>query len=770
MRGVVRELRVTIRHLAKSPGFVLTAVLMLALGIGATTAIFSIVDGVLLRPLPFPHANRLMVLTDVLEGENIGGNGEAGVTALDITNYVRDAHSFSNLGGYQPMTFELSGSGEPAILNATRMTAGVFPALGVQPLLGRIFTRQEDTGHVPVVVLSYALWQQRFQRSASVLGRKILLDRSPYIVIGVMPRSFEFPLNPGSLNNSQLWVPMSFTADELATISDANWQYLMVGRLRAGVTPQQAQEDAASVARATVRSYPGFMAGLNMHPVVRSLHADTIQEARPLVRTLFLAVLVVLLIACANLAGLLLVRALRRRREVAVRLALGAPARVLLRQAVLESLVLSVTGGLVGLALAAVLLRVGLHLLPETLPLMSAIGLSWMVAAFAMGLAVLTGLVCGLAPAFASLRTNMNDTLKEGGRTGTKGGSHARVRSALVVSEIAVALVLLTASGLLLRSFEKMREIDLGYQPDHTVVASYSLPQKQYATQPAVNAFNQQLLQRLQRLPGVRSVGLTSFLPASGNNANSAFVPEGYAAAQGHSMDLGTRVEVQGNYFRAMGIPLVRGRLFTPDDIAGRQTVVIVNRKLAEQSWPGQDPVGKRLRLGTPAMQTPWAVVVGEVQDVTENSPALPAKQQYYFPVEQMAQMYGSLAPASDLEGNGGSIVMRTSMAPGLLENALRATVRSIDPKLPLTQMQTMQEAVSTIEAPRVFYTSLISAFAGVALLLAVLGIYSVVAFSVALRAQRQPDRHLLRPQRHRECDHAVNAQNSQQQRHACKR
>ncbi len=748
MHAIYRDLKVAVRHLLKSPGFALTAVLMLALGIGATTAIFSIVNGVLLRPLPFPHANRLMVLSDVLQGADIGGNGEAGVTPQDIINYTRDTHSFSSLGAYTGTGFELSGTGEPAMLNATRMTGGVFPALGVHPLLGRVFTQKEDTDHEPVTVLSYSLWQSRFHGEAGVLGRKILLDRKPYIVIGVMPRGFEFPLLPGTLNTTRLWVPMSFTAEELSPVADASWGYQMVGRLKPGISPQQAAGDAGVVAQATVRSYPGFMGGLKMHPVVRSLHDETVDYARPLVRTLFLAVLVVLLIACANLAGLLLVRALRRRREVAVRLALGAPARVLLRQAVLESLVLSVSGGVAGLALAAVGLHLGLHWLPDTLPLMSAIGLSWPVAGFALALAMMTGLLCGLAPAFASLRTNMNETLKEGGRTGTKGGSHARVRSALVVAEIAVALVLLTASGLLLRSFEKLRQVDLGYQPDHTLAAAYSLPHQQYPTQSAVDAFNRELLRRLQALPGVSSAGLTSFLPASGHNGSEGFVPQGYILPKGVTVDLATGITVQGDYLRTMRVPLLRGRLFTADDQQSKRLVVLVNRKLAEQSWPGEDPIGKQLRIGTEGMKTPWATVVGEVADVTENSPSTPATQQFYVPVDQQTPLEGDLASPAAVNGNGGYIALRTSIPPLQMESALRAVVRSIDPQLPLMQMQTMEQAVATTEGTRTFYTVLISAFAGVALLLAVLGIYSVIAFSVALRAQEMAIRLALGSQR----------------------
>ena len=747
MPHLFRDLRIAVRHLLKSPGFAATAVLMLALGIGATTAIFSIVEGVLLRPLPFPEPDRLMVLADILQGADIpGGNGEAGVTIPDIRNYTRDTQSFSSLGGYQNTGFELSGIGDPAAVNATRMTGGVFPALAVQPLMGRVFTQQEDDQHQQVVVLSYATWQSRFQGDPAILGRKVLLDRKPYVIIGVMPRNFEFPLAPGHLNHSELWVPFSFTPEELTPPNSANWSYSMVGRLKSGTTPSQALSDATRVAKETVNNYPAFMAGFSMRPVVRPLHEETVEQARPLVRTLFLAVAVVLLIACANLAGLLLVRAIRRRRETAVRLALGASASTLLWQAVLESLVLSVAGGLVGLILAAAALRVGINLLPETLPRVNEIGLDWKVICFALGLAVITGVICGLAPAFAAMRTSVNDTLKEGGRTGTSGG-HARLRSALVIAEIAVALVLLTASGLLLRSFEKMRQVDLGFQPDHTLVATYNLPKKQYATQPAIDQFNHELISRLQAQPGVKTVGLTSFLPASNNNSSSAFLPEGYVAKDGN-LDLATTVAVQGDYHRAMGIPLLHGRLFTQDDRKGAQLVVIVNQKLAEQSWPGQDPIGKRLRLGTQSMQTPWATVVGEVADVKESSPDVPSKQQYYMPEDQAEDMAGSLGSPTDLNGNGGFIVLRTSMPPEQMENALRTTVRSIDSQLALDQVQTMEHAISETEAPRRFNTVLIASFAAAAVLLAVLGIYSVMAFTVAQRVQEMAIRMALGSQR----------------------
>jgi len=748
MQKLLFDLRFVVRQLAKSPGFAITAVLMLAFGIGATTAIFSIVEAVLLRPLPFPDSDRLMVLSDRLAGVNLGGNNEVGVTVPDIRAYTRETHGFSALGGYQGAGFELSGNGEPAQVSAARMTAGAFSALAVNPMLGRFFTVDEDEHSQQVVVLSYPAWVNRFHRDEQILGTKILLDRKPYVVIGVMPRNFEFPLYSGQLNRVELWVPMSFRADELTPQAGANWSYQMIGRLKPGVSAQQAQSDADTVAREIMRGYPAMMANLRISALVRPLQEETTEQTRPLLRTLFLAVAVVLLIACVNLAGLMLVRAIRRQREVAVRLALGARASALLRQAILESLLLSLSGGLLGLVMAAIALRVGKSLLPESLPRINEIGLNWSLVGFALLLGLVTGLVCGLAPAFAALRTNVNANLKEGGRSGSEGSGHARLRSTLVVAEIAIALVLLTTSCLLLRSFEKMRSVDLGYRPDHVTTGSYSLPQKQYEKQTQVDEFNRDLLARLNPLPGVTAVGLTSLVPAGNNNNNQTFVVEGFTPPKGADMNLATVSYVIGNFFPAMGIPMLRGRVFTESDRHGSQLVLIVNHKMAQHYWPGQDPIGKRLRIGTAEMQTPWLTVVGEVADVKLSSPDEPSKQQYYVPVAQAEDAVGALASPTDLNGNYGYIVLRSTLPPEQMENALRSTVRSIDPLLPLTQVQTMEQAVSQSEAPRRFNTILIGSFAFAAVLLAVLGIYSVIAFSVASRVQEMAIRMALGSQR----------------------
>jgi predicted permease len=748
IEGFWRDVKYAVRQLKKSPGFTATAVLMLALGIGATTAIFSIVEGVLLRPLPFPNPDRLVTLGDILEGSHCSFCTQSRATAPDIRNYMRDTHSFAHLGGYQGTGFELSGAGAPAEIFAARMSGDLFSALGVAPLAGRVFTQQEDEAHDPVAVLSYSLWQSRFHGDAGLVGGKILLDRKPYVVVGVMPRSFEFPLEPGHLDQTELWVPLSLEPEEFTGGQAASWDFRMVGRLKPGVTVAQAQSDAERIAQETMRNYPAFMRSLRIRAVVKPLQEDVVAQARPLIHILFLAVLVVLLISCANLAGLLLVRAIRNRREIAVRLALGARTAALLRQAVVESLLLSVAGGLLGLALAAAALHTGVRMLPETLPRINDIGLNWLVVGFALGLALLTGVVCGLAPAFAALRTSVNETLKEGGRTGTSGSGHARLRSALVIAEIAVALVLLTASGLLLRSFEKMRAVDVGFRPDHTLAAIYDLPTERYGTQTAIDEFNDTLLRDVRQLPGVKAAGITSLLPAAGDGQGLAVTIDGYVPPKGAGLNMAMASLMKGDPFGALGIELLRGRKFTDADKAGAPLVAIVNRKFAEHYWPGQDPIGKRLRRGMQETATPWMTVVGEVDSVKLGSPDGRTAPEIYQPATQTVTSEGVFATAGELDANYGYIVLRTSMSPEQMENGLRETVQKIDPQLPLIEMRTMDDVIAESEASRRFNTTLISSFAILSVLLGVLGIYSVIAFSVASREQEMALRMALGSQR----------------------
>ncbi|MGA3009775.1 MAG: ABC transporter permease [Terracidiphilus sp.] len=746
MQAIINEIRYALRQLRKSPGFTLTAVLTLAFGIGATTAIFSIVEGVLLRPLPFADSARLTAVGDTIVGTDFGGM--PAVTSLEIGQYTRGLTAFSNLGAYRQTGFELSGFGEPAQINATRLTAGTFPTLGVSPVIGRPFTQREDDGSQQVAVISYQMWRSRFHGDAKVLGQKLLLDRKPYEIIGVMPRDFEFPLVPGQLNRTELWVPMSLTQGERSAGAGASWNFTMVGRLKPGVTSAQALQDVARIQREIVKGFPAAMASLRLAPAIQPLEETAVAQARPLIRTLFLAVAVVLFIACANLAGLLLVRVIRRRREISVRLALGASSGTIVRQSLVEAMLLSIGGGVVGLVLASAALRVGVSFLPETLPRVNSIALDWQVAAFALGLAVLTGLLCGLLPAFSAAHTGVNEALKEGGRTGTAGSGHARLRATLVIAELAVALVLLTASGLLLRSFEKLRQVNVGFRTDHMLTANYGLPKQQYSTQAAADAFNAQLLSKLQQLPGVQAAGITSILPLAGYNSNEAFYPEGYAPAKGAGLLSSWPSQILGNYFGAAGIPVLRGRTFTEADTIGSPMVIIVNRTLAERFWPGQDPIGKRIHIGLQETPLPWMTVVGEIGDIKQNTADADTTYQIYQPISQYKTSLGPFASSDMIAGDYGTIVLRSSTPPEQMEDSLRAVVRSIDPQLALTQVESMDQVIAEGQASRRFNTVLISSFAGAAVLLALMGIYSVIAFSAAMRTQEMAIRLALGSQR----------------------
>ena len=378
-----------------------------------------------------------------------------------------------------------------------------------------------------MAVISYALWLTRYHRDPGVLGTSIVLDRKPYSIIGVMPRNFEFPLQTGQLNQTQLWVPMSLTPDELSDERAGFWGYQIVARLKDGVTLPQAATDANRVAAQIMRNFPARMSTLRIRGDAVSLHECGVGDARPLLRTLFVAVSIVLLIACANVAGLLLVRAIRRRREYAVRLALGARSSVIVRESVMEGLLLSLAGGLLGLGFASVAIRTALRLLPESMPRVNSISMDANVAIFALLLALATGALCRLAPAFAALRTNLTESLKDGDRTSTGSASHAWLRSALVVSEIAIALVLLTVSGAFLRSFQKMRAVDPGFRPEHVLVAGYQLPLNQYPTDTTVDTFNRNVVDHLMSKPGIVAVGITNVIPASGAAAQATYTIEG---------------------------------------------------------------------------------------------------------------------------------------------------------------------------------------------------------------------------------------------------
>ena len=744
MHTLKQGFRFAARQLWKTPGFSLVVVLTLALGIGATTAIFSLVEGILLRPLPFGDPDRLVVL-----GDHLGGGGSIAVTAREIATYSEAASAFSSMGSYATASFELSGGALPEEIYAARLNAGVFPTLETSPMLGRVFTKQEEDGHQPLAVISYALWTNRFHRDPQVLGSPVTLDRRTYTVIGVMPRDFEFPVQAGHLEQAQIWVPLSLLPEELADERAGHWGYQMVARLREGVTQQQAANDANRVAEQIMRNFPAQMSTIKIRGDVEALRENTVAEVRPVLRTLFLAVGIVLLIACVNAAGLLLVRAIRRRSEYALRLALGARPSVILRESLIEGLLLSLAGGILGLALAAIAIRTALHLLPDSMPRVDSISINGVVAGFALLLAVLTGALCSLAPAFAALRTNLTDSLRDAAGAGKGSPTHSWLRSTMVVSEIAVALVLLTVSGAFLRSFQKMATVDLGYQPDHVLVAGYQLPLRQYPTSVAAEVFNRAVVDRLSSKPGIVKVGVSNFVPATGGFGQATYTLEG-ESAETWKLKLATFSRTDGDYFRAMNIQLLEGRYFTGEDNSKGQMVAIVNQSMAKHGWPGQHAIGKRVHVGNPKKGLPWAIVVGVVADTKTGARDEPSDDQLYFSLEQPAILRGADRAEVLPDPASGFLAVRSTLPPGQMTQTVRAAVAEIDPLLALEPVQTMEEAIASVEAPRRFNTELIGAFAATAVFLAIAGIYAVIAFSVSLRTQEIAIRVALGAQRGR--------------------
>jgi len=742
MGRVIREIRLAFRQLRKSPGFTVTVVLTLALGIGATTAVFSLIEGILLRPFPFPQSDRLVIL-----GDHIGGARNTPVTARDIDQYERGTNAFSAMGAYLAADYELSGGESPKEISGARLSASVFPTLGIQPQLGRVFTRQEDEGRQPVAVISDALFQDRYHRDPRVLGSAIDLDCKAYTIIGVMPRGFEFPVDGVRLDPAQLWIPLSLSPDELSDESAGFFGYHIVARLKPGVGLDAAAQDADRVAHQIMRNYPAAMSRIHIRGDVMPLREYVVGETRPILRGLSAAVAVVLLIACVNVAVMMLVRAIRHRRESAVKLALGARPSAIVRASLVEGLLLSCAGSLLGFALAAIAIRTSLRFLPDTIARVDSVTIDAGVALFSLILAFITGILSSIAPAFAAVQANITETLKETTRSGSGGRSHAWLRSVLIAVEIAIALVLLNTSFAFVRSYQKMLAVDPGFRADRVLVARFLLPLNEYSTVTAAENFRRDVFSRLSSKPGVVAVGISDLVPGSDSYGRAAYTIDGQPV-EGWKVQFAQFGTVYGDYFKSLGIALLEGRTFTPQDRDDAPLVAIANRSLAEHYWPGQSPIGKRMHIGNPRKGAPWVTIVGVVANTKIGSPDQPDEDQWYFPAEQPAIFLGTGPPRNLLNPAGGLIIVRSTLPADQMAKTVRAAVAEIDPLLPLDQVQPMTAVMSDVETPRRFNTNLITVFATGALVLAIIGIYAVVAFTISMRAQEIAIRMALGAQR----------------------
>ncbi|HVT58510.1 MAG TPA: ABC transporter permease [Thermoanaerobaculia bacterium] len=726
MSTIAQDLRHGLRLLAKRPGFTAVAVLTLGLGIGAATAIFSVANAVLLRPLPFKEPGRLVVVETT--SPLFSKESAFPLSAPDVLDFRGQNQVFEDLGAFKNRSYDLSGNGEPQRVLGARIAAQAFAILGVPPLLGRTFTAQEDRPGRALAVLSHGLWQRRFAGDHRIVGKIVDLDRQPYVVIGVMPAGFEFPLTGMHFAQpAELWVPLAFTPKELAARGD-DFDYGVVARLKAGVSLAAANADAALVAHRVQETYPvprTVRDQIHLGAAVTPLQEHVTRGVRRLLVLLLGAVGLLLLIACANVANVLLTRVAERQRELAVRAALGAGRLRVLRQLLAESALLAAAGGVLGLLLAFGGVRGLAALAPEGFLPGQEIGVDARALAFALSAAGLSALLFGTLPALVAVRTDLHETLKEGGRSASVGRRQRMLRGAFGVSQVALALVLVTGAGLLIRSLVRAREADPGFRPENVLAFALSLPAAQYPQASQTITFYERLLARLAATPGVAAAGAGSDLPTQ-SAWTRLYIVDGKPAASGAAQPHDAHTLVLGGYLDALGIRLIRGRSFSRDEMEGKAHVVLISDSIACRYWAGEDPVGKRLAWGSaPAADTAWLTVVGVVTDVKDGALDLAPHDHTFEPYRQ------SCGGANEFLCGSLDVVLRTRVEPASLAAAVRREVGALDPLLPVAGLRTMERIVSGSIAPRRFHTFLLGLFAAAALLLAALGVYGVLAYNV---------------------------------------
>ena len=703
MDNFIKDLQYAFRMMLKHRSFTLIAVLAIGLGIGANTAIFSVVNGVLLRPLPYQNPEQLVTILH---------EPSSPVAPANYLDLKQQAQSFESVAAAQVWGPNLTGRDQPEHLRGLQLSADMFHLLGISPILGRTFITGEDQpGNDRVVVLSHRLWQRRFGADQNIIGQQLTLDGNSYQVIGVMPAQFQFA--PFWATNTELWVPLNLGA----RTGDRNGQSLRVfGRLKPGVSQTQAQTEVATIFSRLEQQYPEANKGLSLK--VDSLHEKVVGKARGALLILLGAVGFVLLIACANVANLLMTRASARRKEIAVRTALGAGRARIARQLLTESVVLAFVGGAFGLFLGFLGMRMLLQLAPETLPRIQTIGIDVYVLGFTLLLSLVTGLLFGIAPVLQIRKASFSAALKEGGRSSSDGGRRSLGRRALVVSEVALALMLLVGGGLLVRSFAMLLSVDPGFNPNNVLTMTISLAGSELKTGEQRAAFFEQLQQRVSSLPGVRAVSAINHLPLAGDVWTLGFTIEGRPAPlPGENQGAVYRI-VRPEYFKTMGASLLNGRDFNERDNDKSPGVVIINESLALRYWPNENPLGKRITVAKDGLRE----IVGVVKDTRQGEWATAAQPEAYLPHLQ--------APSP----RSMSLVVRSDSDPLSLAGAVQSSVWAIDKNLPVSEIRTMDDVVSEAVGSERFNTVLLGAFSAVALILAVVGIYGVLSDSVTAR------------------------------------
>ncbi|HYL77968.1 MAG TPA: ABC transporter permease [Bryobacteraceae bacterium] len=710
-----KDLRYGVRTLRKSPGFAIAAILVLALGIGANTAIFSIVNSVLLRPLPFQDSARLLSVLHTPPQDTFPGIPVFAVSPANYLDWERENHVFEAMSPYQTRGLTRNGTNRPEVVIAGVVSSGFFSMLKVQPQLGRVFLPEEDLpGRGNAIVLSYAFWRDQFGSRPSAIGEKFLMDGKSFTVVGVMPPSFTVAAWAPAA--AQAWIPLAWSEQERAVRGNHNYQ--VVARLKNGVSLKQAQAEMDTISRRLEQQYPVEDKGWGSSVI--PLHERLVGSVRPALLVLLGAVVFVLLIACANVANLVLARTLGRRKEMAIRAALGASRPRAIRQMLSETVLLALAGGAVGLLVAKAAILGILAFLARQLPRATEVSLDGWVLVFTLGISIATGLVAGLAPAFQFGRTDLSHALKQGlGKTDSDSGG-GRMRGALVVAEVALSLILLMGAGLMIRSLWLLQAADLGFDPSHVQTMSISLPRAKYASPVQARLFFEQVFQKIRALPGVAAAGGIDGLPLQGGSVQTVAI-EGRAVAKSDEPAVAARVITPG-YFAAMRIRLERGRQIADADVADRTPVALISSSMAKHLWPNQDPIGQHITLlFEPKIAR---MIVGIVADVKQQGVDLAPVDTVYSPFAQSAQ-------------TGLTLTVRTVPPPENLVAAISSAVHDVDREQPLRFVNTMESVVANSLSQRRFSMLLLSAFAGLALLLATVGIYSVLSYS-AKRQMRE--------------------------------